>query len=45
MKERDWVIGSGYGKLNETTIRIGHMGDRTVDELNLLLDDLEHVIR
>jgi len=45
MKERDWVIGSGYGKLKETTIRIGHMGDRTVDELNLLLDDLEHVIR
>jgi len=45
MKERDWVIGSGYGKLKGTTIRIGHMGDRTVDELNLLLDDLEEVIR
>lgn len=45
MKERGWVIGSGYGKLKDTTIRIGHMGDRTVDELNLLLDDLEHVIR
>jgi aspartate aminotransferase-like enzyme len=45
MTARDWVIGSGYGKLKETTIRIGHMGDRTVDELNLLLDDLEHVIR
>ena len=45
MKERGWVIGSGYGKLKDATIRIGHMGDRTVDELNLLLDDLEHVIR
>lgn len=45
MKERNWVIGSGYGKLKETTIRIGHMGDRTVSELNLLLDDLEAVIR
>lgn len=45
MKQRNWVIGSGYGKLKETTIRIGHMGDRTVDELNLLLDDLEAVLR
>lgn len=45
MKERNWVIGSGYGKLKESTIRIGHMGDRTVDELNLLLDDLEAVIQ
>jgi aspartate aminotransferase-like enzyme len=45
MKERDWVIGSGYGKLKESTIRIGHMGERTVDELNLLLDDLEIVLR
>jgi aspartate aminotransferase-like enzyme len=44
MKERNWVIGSGYGKLKETTIRIGHMGDRTVDELDLLLDDLAEVI-
>ena len=45
MKDRDWVIGSGYGKLKETTIRIGHMGDRTVDELDLLLQDLGDVIR
>jgi aspartate aminotransferase-like enzyme len=45
MKDRNWVIGSGYGKLKETTIRIGHMGDRTVDELDLLLLDLADVIR
>jgi aspartate aminotransferase-like enzyme len=45
MKDRDWVIGSGYGKLKDTTIRIGHMGDRTVDELDLLLRDLEEVVR
>lgn len=45
MRERNWVIGSGYGKLKETTIRIGHMGDRTVDELDHLLDDLGEVIR
>lgn len=33
-----WVIGGGYGKLSDTTIRIGHMGDHTVDELNELLE-------
>ncbi len=45
MKERNWVIGSGYGKLKDSTIRIGHMGDRTLDELDLLLQDLGDVIR
>lgn len=30
---RGYVIGSGYGKLRDTTIRIGHMGDHTVDGL------------
>lgn len=28
-----YVIGGGYGKLKETTIRIGHMGDHTLDGL------------
>lgn len=45
MLERGWVIGGGYGKLNETTIRIGHMGDHTVEELDLLLDVLGEAIR
>jgi aspartate aminotransferase-like enzyme len=45
MKERGWVIGGGYGKLEETGIRIGHMGDHTVDELNGLLTALEGVMR
>jgi len=40
MADRGWVIGGGYGKLTESTIRIGHMGDHTVDELDLLLDQL-----
>ena len=44
MKERGWVIGGGYGKLKETGIRIGHMGDHTVDELNELLTVLEEVV-
>ncbi|HSM61101.1 MAG TPA: alanine--glyoxylate aminotransferase family protein [Longimicrobiales bacterium] len=43
--ERGWVIGGGYGKLKETTIRIGHMGDHTTEELEALLGDLTEVIR
>jgi aspartate aminotransferase-like enzyme len=33
-----WIIGGGYGKLSESTFRIGHMGDHTVEELDALLD-------
>jgi aspartate aminotransferase-like enzyme len=40
-----WVIGGGYGKLAESTIRIGHMGDHTVDELNGLLDVIAGALR
>jgi aspartate aminotransferase-like enzyme len=41
---RGWVIGGGYGRLNETTIRIGHMGDHTMEELEALLDVLTDVM-
>ncbi len=44
MADRGWVIGGGYGKLTESTIRIGHMGDHTVDELDLLLEQLGDVL-
>lgn len=44
LRARGWVIGGGYGKLKETTIRIGHMGDHTVDELDALLAELEEVL-
>jgi predicted phosphoserine aminotransferase len=45
MRERGWVIGGGYGKLKETSIRIGHMGDHTLDELEALLEVLTEVIQ
>jgi aspartate aminotransferase-like enzyme len=45
MRDRGWVIGGGYGSLKESTFRIGHMGDHTVDELDLLLDELRDVLR
>jgi aspartate aminotransferase-like enzyme len=44
MRERGWVIGGGYGKLKETSIRIGHMGDHSVWELERLLTTLEEVL-
>ena len=44
MAAKGWVIGGGYGKLKESTIRIGHMGDHTVDELMELLDVLGDVL-
>jgi aspartate aminotransferase-like enzyme len=41
---RGWVVGGGYGKLKDSTFRIGHMGDHTVDELEGLLDVLGEVL-
>jgi aspartate aminotransferase-like enzyme len=35
--ERGFTIGSGYGKNKETTVRIGHMGDHTVEGLERCL--------
>jgi aspartate aminotransferase-like enzyme len=43
MLERGWVIGGGYGRLKETSVRIGHMGDHTTGELEELLAALEEV--
>jgi aspartate aminotransferase-like enzyme len=43
--EAGWVIGGGYGKLADSTIRIGHMGDHTVEELDLLLEVLEDALK
>lgn len=43
--ERGFQIASGYGKLKDTTFRIGHMGDHTLDELDALLEALEDALR
>ena len=37
VKERGFTIGSGYGKNKETTVRIGHMGDHTLEALERCL--------
>jgi aspartate aminotransferase-like enzyme len=42
---RGFVIGSGYGKLKDTTIRIGHMGDHTLETLRPCLAECEDALR
>ncbi|MFP4170727.1 MAG: pyridoxal-phosphate-dependent aminotransferase family protein [Methanomassiliicoccales archaeon] len=37
-------ISPGYGKLKDSTFRIGHMGDLTVEDVGHLLDSLEEVM-
>jgi aspartate aminotransferase-like enzyme len=44
MKARGITISAGYGKLKDTTIRIGHMGEHTVAELDRVLAALEEVL-
>jgi len=44
MAGRGYVIGTGYGKMKETAVRIGHMGDHTVEELDRVLDALEETL-
>lgn len=41
---RGWTIGAGYGELKDATIRIGHMGDHSVAELDALLAQLAEVL-
>jgi aspartate aminotransferase-like enzyme len=41
---RGYTVGSGYGKLGETTFRIGHMGDHTLDGLTRCLHACEAAI-
>ncbi len=41
VKERGFTIGSGYGKNKETTVRIGHMGDHTIEGLERCLAECD----
>ena len=44
LERRGFVVATGYGKLRDATIRIGHMGDHTVGELDVLLGELEDIL-
>lgn len=41
VKARGFTIGGGYGELKETTVRIGHMGDHTVEGVRRCLNVCE----
>lgn len=44
MRERGFTIGRGYGNLQDSTIRIGHMGDHSVRTLDACLTALSDVL-
>jgi predicted phosphoserine aminotransferase len=44
LAQQGWTIGTGYGKLKDSTIRIGHMGEHTVSALSELLALIEKVL-
>ncbi|MBI4544787.1 MAG: alanine--glyoxylate aminotransferase family protein, partial [Gemmatimonadetes bacterium] len=44
LRERGYTIAPGYGRMKDALIRIGHMGDHTVSELEGLLAELEEVL-
>jgi aspartate aminotransferase-like enzyme len=44
MKSKGFVIASGYGEEKDLMIRIGHMGEHTVEELDVLLEALGSVL-
>lgn len=43
--DRGWLVGGGYGKLKDSTFRIGHMGDHTRDQVAGLLEVLTDVFQ
>lgn len=45
MEARGFVIGRGYGAMQDSTLRIGHMGDHTPDGVARCLDALADVLR
>ncbi len=44
IKARGYTVGGGYGQLKDTTIRIGHMGDHSLEGIRRLLHVCESVI-
>ncbi len=44
MAGRGWTITTGYGQLAESTVRIGHMGEHTVPQVEEVLAELDAVL-
>lgn len=45
MRRRGFVIAKGYGLLKHETVRIGHMGEHTVAELEAVMDAFAEELR
>jgi aspartate aminotransferase-like enzyme len=45
MKKRGYTLGGGYGIWKDTTFRIGHMGDISIQDLTTMLDELDVVAK
>jgi aspartate aminotransferase-like enzyme len=43
VRKEGWTLGTGYGPLKDSTIRIGHMGDHTPAGVAEVLAMLETV--
>ncbi len=41
VRARGFTIGSGYGRLRDSTVRIGHMGDHSLDNVEACLRQCE----
>lgn len=44
MKERGFILASGYGKVSNETFRVGNMGNVTMEDVNEMLENLEEVV-
>jgi aspartate aminotransferase-like enzyme len=44
LRARGFVVAPGYGRMKDDMIRIGHMGDHSVDELDILLNVITEVL-
>lgn len=44
LRERDYLISNGYGKLSQKTFRIGHLADKKPGELKNLLVEIEDIL-
>lgn len=45
LKERGYLVSSGYGPLKGKTFRIGHLGEHTVESVADLLEQFDAVLR
>ncbi len=44
LEYRDFVVASGYGQWKDETVRIGHMGDHRLEDLERLLEAMNTIL-